>query len=105
MDRMNQETVGLMGGANVLSEATEGICLAQGRLIDELPGAAFAAITLFWVLSTLGVLIWHEVSADTIAHLFATVNALTESHTMNALCRLAGAGSFAKSVYTYFDPS
>jgi hypothetical protein len=105
MDQMNHETVGLMGGSNVSSEATEGICLAQGRLIDELPGAAFAAITLFWVMSTLGVLIWHEVSADTVAHVFATVHAIAGSQTMSEICRLASAGSFARSVYTYFDPS
>ncbi len=105
MDPTNQQTVGRMAGLSISSEPGEGICFAQGRFLDELPGAAFAAITLVWVVSTLAGLIWRELPADTVAHLFAMANAVAGSHTMTALCRLAGAGSFAKSVYGYFDPS
>jgi len=34
------------------SEPGEGMRLAQGRFLDELPGAVFAVITLIWVVSS-----------------------------------------------------
>jgi hypothetical protein len=36
----------------------EGKRLYQGRMLDELPGAAFAAMTLVWIFSSFGKLIW-----------------------------------------------
>jgi hypothetical protein len=31
---------------------------SQGRFLDELPGAAFAALTLVWVIASFARLIW-----------------------------------------------
>jgi hypothetical protein len=31
---------------------------AQGRFLDELPGAAFVAITLVWIISSFAHLVW-----------------------------------------------
>ena len=36
----------------------EGKRLYQGRVLDELPGAACAAMTLVWIFSSFGKLIW-----------------------------------------------
>jgi hypothetical protein len=40
-------------------EATrEGFRLHQSQILDELPGAAFAAMTLVWIFTSFGKLIW-----------------------------------------------
>lgn len=39
-------------------EANEGLHYYQGRILDELPGAAFAVITLVWVISCFFKLVW-----------------------------------------------
>jgi len=40
-------------------EATgEGLRYYQGRILDELPGAAFAVITLVWVIACFFKLVW-----------------------------------------------
>ena len=31
---------------------------AQGRLLDELPGAAFVIVTLIWIIASFAHLIW-----------------------------------------------
>jgi hypothetical protein len=31
---------------------------SQGRFLDELPGAAFVAITLIWIVASFAYLIW-----------------------------------------------
>jgi hypothetical protein len=31
---------------------------AQGRFLDELPGAAFVAVTLIWIITSFAHLIW-----------------------------------------------
>jgi hypothetical protein len=36
----------------------EGLRLAQSNFLDELPGAAFAVITLVWVVLSFAHLIW-----------------------------------------------
>jgi hypothetical protein len=36
----------------------EGVHLYHNQILDELPGAAFAAATLVWVITSFGRLIW-----------------------------------------------
>ena len=38
--------------------ADEGLPLYQGVILDELPGAAFAAVTLVWIFASFSKLIW-----------------------------------------------
>lgn len=33
-------------------QPSEGVRLYQGRVLDELPGAAFAAVTLLWIITS-----------------------------------------------------
>jgi hypothetical protein len=53
-----RETLETTREATETNEVGEGLRLAQGRFLDELPGAAFAAATLVWVISSFGRLIW-----------------------------------------------
>ena len=38
--------------------ASECARFAQGRLLDELPGAAFVIVTLVWIIASFAHLIW-----------------------------------------------
>jgi len=40
------------------SEPAEGARMAQSRFLDELPGAAFGAVTLVWIILSFAHLIW-----------------------------------------------
>ena len=51
MDFTNIETIaGRVRATAQKAEHCEGRQLTQGRLLDELPGALFAAITLVWIV-------------------------------------------------------
>jgi hypothetical protein len=39
-------------------QVSEGARFAQGRLLDELPGAAFVIVTLIWIIASFAHLIW-----------------------------------------------
>jgi len=104
MERSNEETLGRINTMVLTAEPDEGVRLAQSRFLDELPGAAFAGITLFWIVSSLAGLIWREVPADTIAHLQSMVHGIFGSHALMLLSRVGGAASFAKTAYGFFDP-
>ncbi len=39
-------------------ETSDGARFSQGRFLDELPGAAFVAITLIWIITSFVHLIW-----------------------------------------------
>jgi hypothetical protein len=39
-------------------QASECTRFAQGRLLDELPGAAFVIVTLIWIVASFAYLIW-----------------------------------------------
>jgi hypothetical protein len=41
-----------------LQQASECARFAQGRLLDELPGAAFVIVTLVWIIASFAHLIW-----------------------------------------------
>jgi hypothetical protein len=53
MEQVKQETIGQINTVELAAEPNEGLRLAQGRFLDELPGAAFAAITLVWIVTSL----------------------------------------------------
>src|SRR6202035_3000289 len=80
MEYIGQKTMGRINTVELNATPDEGVRLAQGRFLDELPGAAFAAITLVWVVSSFAGLIWREMPADTIAHIQNLVHALLGSH-------------------------
>jgi hypothetical protein len=42
-------------GSQQIGECTR---FSQGRFLDELPGAAFVAVTLIWIMSSFAHLIW-----------------------------------------------
>jgi hypothetical protein len=52
-------------------EKNEGVRLAQGRFLDELPGAVFAIMTLIWIVSAFVGLIGGHLPADLIAQVHA----------------------------------
>jgi hypothetical protein len=72
IDVAKQETLEASPGA-ASYEKTEGARLAQGRFLDELPGAVFALVTLIWVVSAFVGLVGSHLPADLIAqvHSFA----------------------------------
>jgi len=39
-------------------EVSDCVRFSQGRFLDELPGAAFVAITLIWIITSFAHLIW-----------------------------------------------
>ena len=104
MERTNQQTLGQINTAVLTDEPDEGVRLAQGRFLDELPGAAFAGITLFWIVSSLASLIWREMPADMISHVQSLVHGLLGSHALMLMSRVGGAASFARTAYGFFDP-
>ncbi len=53
MENVKQETVEQINTVELSAEAGEGVRFAQGRFLDELPGATFAGITLLWIISSL----------------------------------------------------
>jgi hypothetical protein len=53
-----QETVRQIGQAVEVRRPDEGVRFFQGRFLDELPGTAFAVITLVWVVTSFAHLIW-----------------------------------------------
>jgi hypothetical protein len=104
MEHLRRENVGQFTTADSNSEGQEGARLAQSVFLDELPGAAFAAITLIWILSSLASLVWREIPIDAIGHLRSVGQVLLRSHTVIMMSRAAGAASFAKAAYGMFDP-
>lgn len=104
MENVKQETVGQINTVELTAEPGEGVRLAQGRFLDELPGAAFAAITLLWIVSSLAGLMWREIPADTIAHIQSHAQVFLGWHSLRIMSRVAGAARFAKTAYRFFDP-
>jgi hypothetical protein len=104
MEKASFEEVGQFGAFKIGTESREGIRIARGLFLDELPGAAFAAVTLIWIASSLATLMWRETPMDAINHLHILVRAFLNSNAVSMISRLAGAGSFAKSAYGFFEP-
>lgn len=55
---VKQETLREIREAVEVKRPDEGVRFYQGRFLDELPGAAFVAITLVWIISTFAHLVW-----------------------------------------------
>ena len=104
MENITYEGTGQVREIYGAVETSESMRFAQGHFLDELPGAAFAVITLIWVILSFAHLIWRELPPDTIAHLRALAEAVLGSHAMALVSRLGGAASFAKTVHGYLDP-
>jgi hypothetical protein len=82
----------------------DGIRVAQGMFLDELPGAVFAGLTLIWVLSSFAGLMWREVPPATMLHLQTLVHALVGSQATTAMARIAGVASLARAAGSFLDP-
>ena len=54
----NQESVEEIGPSAETQEVGECVQRARSRFLDELPGAAFAGVTLLWIVSSFAGLIW-----------------------------------------------
>jgi hypothetical protein len=104
MEHVKQETMEQVNPVELIAQPEEGVRFAQGRFLDELPGAAFAAITLVWIVSSLGGLIWREIPAGTIAHIHHLAHSILGSHELTMMSHVAGATGFAKTVFGFFDP-
>jgi len=104
MEHIRQPTVGQVGTIDVTAEPGEGLRLARGRFLDELPGAAFAAITLVWIVSSFAGLMWSNIPAEMIAHLQNLAQAIYGSHAVALISRVAGMTTFAKAVFGFQDP-
>lgn len=104
MEFTNAQTAGQKVEADARDEPGEAVRVARGISLDELPGAAFAAVTSFWIASSLAGLMWRDMSAETIVHLQQLAQAVLGSHALATVSRVAAATSFAKSVYGFFDP-
>jgi hypothetical protein len=104
MEYVKQETLGQINTVALAAEPDEGVRFAQSRFLDELPGAAFAAITLVWIVSSLAGLVWRDMPADTIAHIQGLAHSFLGSHELTMMSHVAGATGFAKTVFGFFDP-
>jgi hypothetical protein len=105
MEQVRQPTVGQIATADLTADPDEGVRLAQGRFLDELPGAAFAAITLIWIVSSLAGLMWREVPASMVAHLQSLAQAAFGSHAVTMMSRVAGMATFTKTVCGFQGPN
>ncbi|HKN01313.1 MAG TPA: hypothetical protein VJX23_12420 [Candidatus Binataceae bacterium] len=104
MEHVKQETLGQINTVELTAQTGEGVRFAQSRFLDELPGAAFAGITLLWIVSSLAGLMWREMPAGTIAHIQSLAQVSLGWHSLRIVSRLAGAAGFAKTAYRFFAP-
>jgi hypothetical protein len=81
------------------TETGEGMRLAQGRFLDELPGAAFGVVTLIWVIASFAGLMWQNLPADLIAHVRAISELVVGSRVITVVARGSAVASVGKKVY------
>jgi hypothetical protein len=97
-----QDTWAQFGAVSRSAEDNEGVRLAQGRFLDELPGAVFAAITVIWIVASFAGLEWRLDTAAMMAHGHQLMNlAMAPPHSVTILSRVAAAGSFVKRTYAF----
>jgi len=94
-----QETLGNAREATTVNELGEGLSTARGRFLDELPGAAFAAITLVWVVSSFAGLVWGNLPAELITHVRALSETIQGSHALNLISHATSAAGVSKKAY------
>jgi len=96
-----RETIGTVGEKVQTTEKGEGMRLAQGRFLDELPGVAFVAITLIWVIGSFAGLMWRALPVEFVTHAHQLVHLIiAPPHTVAIVSRVASVGGFAKRAYT-----
>jgi hypothetical protein len=100
-EKVKQETLGQFRVAAMYSEPGEALHFAQGRFLDELPGIAFAAITLIWIVSSFAGLQWRELPAEVTAYVGAITHFVGASHTFTMVRRLGSTAGVAARIYGY----
>ena len=98
-----RETLETTREAAEVKETGDGIRLAQGRFLDELPGAAFAAVTLIWVIGSFAGLMWQSLPADFINHVHALTQLVLGSHAVTVASRAGSAASIGKNIYDFVN--
>ena len=83
------------------SELGGGLSMARGRFLDELPGAAFAAITLVWVVSSFAGLVWGSLPAELIAHVRAMSQTIQGSHALSFISHATTAAAVGKKALNF----
>lgn len=97
-----QDTWAQFGEVSRSAQECEGIRMAQGRFLDELPGAVFAAIALIWIVASFAALDWRLDTAAMMARAHQLMNlAMAPPHSVTILSRAAAAGAFVKRVYKF----
>ena len=104
MEHHNEATAGQIRTGEIPAGTDEGKRLAQGRFLDELPGAAFAIITLIWVVSMFAGLIWRDMPAEMMARYPMLAQAFTSAHALAAMSRATAAAGLVKTALGAFDP-
>ena|ERR1700693_2989140 len=84
------------------TEAGDGVRLAQGRFLDELPGAAFAAVTLVWVISSFAGLFWRNLPAEFITHVHAFAQLVLGPH-VTVASRVISVAGIGKAIYHFVN--
>lgn len=80
----------------------DGIRIAQGQFLDELPGIAFALITLFWIVGCFAGMEWRLDTGAMMARAHQLVGlAMAPPHSITIASRAAGAGAFVKRSYDF----
>jgi hypothetical protein len=95
-----RETLETTRAAEV-EQTGDGMRLAQGRFLDELPGAAFAAVTLIWVIGSFAGLMWQSLPADLIIHVRAFTQLVLGSHAITVASRASSAAGIGKKIYDF----
>jgi hypothetical protein len=85
------------------AETGDGVRLAQGRFLDELPGAAFAAVTLIWVICSFAGLFWHDLPAEFITHVHAFEQLVLGSHTVTVAARAGSVAGIGRTIYGFVN--
>jgi hypothetical protein len=84
-------------------ETGDGVRLAQGRFLDELPGAAFAAVTLFWIIASFAGLIWRNLPAEFITHVHAFAQLVLGPHVVTVASPLSGVAGIGRTIYEFVN--
>jgi hypothetical protein len=97
-----QGTWAQFGEASRAAEPCEGLRIAQGHFLDELPGAVFAAITLIWIVASFAGLEWRLEAAAMMARVHQLMHlAMAPPHSVTIVSRVATAGGFVKRAYGF----
>ena len=98
---VKRETLETTREAAEVREPGEGVRLAQGRFLDELPGAVFAGMTLIWVISSFAGLMWSNLPADFITHIHAFTQLVLGSHAVTVTSRAGAVAGLGKKLYDF----